>query len=80
MCIHTWPDHGYASADFFTCGEDVNPWKSFEYLKDFIKAAKYNCMELKRGCSKIMENAKLLQESPISAAIAVGGNHEQSTN
>jgi S-adenosylmethionine decarboxylase proenzyme len=46
LCIHTWPEFGYAAADFFTCGDTVNPWKSFEYLKTYLKAKKFNAMEL----------------------------------
>lgn len=46
LCIHTWPEFGYAAADFFTCGDTVNPWKSFESLKDYLKAQRFNCMEL----------------------------------
>ena len=41
-----WPEDGYA-ADFFTCGNNVNPWKSFDYLKKELGCETYNCMELK---------------------------------
>ena len=54
LCLHTWPKAKYASADFFTCGDSVNPWKSFDFLKEFIKAGKNNCMEVKRGDQKII--------------------------
>lgn len=46
LCIHTWPEHKYAAADFFTCGDTVNPWRSFEYLKNYLESKKFNCMEL----------------------------------
>jgi len=36
LCIHTWPEFGYAAADFFTCGDTVSPWKSFDYLKKYL--------------------------------------------
>ena len=36
LCIHTWPEYGYAAADFFTCGDTVDPWKAFEVLKEFL--------------------------------------------
>ena len=35
LTIHTWPEYGYAAADFFTCG-DIDPWKSFELLETLI--------------------------------------------
>lgn len=25
ICIHTWPEYGYAAADIFTCGTSVHP-------------------------------------------------------
>jgi S-adenosylmethionine decarboxylase len=46
LCIHSWPEFGYAACDFFTCGDAVNPWKSFEYLMDYLKAKKVNASEL----------------------------------
>ncbi len=49
LAIHTWPEHKFAAVDLFTCGEDVDPWIAFDYLKKKLKA-KYNLsMELKRG-------------------------------
>lgn len=32
MCIHTWPEHGYAAADIFTCGSSVQPRKAAEVI------------------------------------------------
>jgi S-adenosylmethionine decarboxylase len=49
LCIHSWPEFGYAACDFFTCGDAVNPWKSFEYLMKYLKAKKVNASELQRG-------------------------------
>jgi spermidine synthase len=63
LCIHTWPEFGYAAADFFTCGDTVNPWKSFEFLKEFLKAKKFNAMELQRGSTDLINNSKMLQDT-----------------
>jgi len=49
LTIHTWPEYGYAAVDLFTCGDDVDPWVAFEYLKDKIKAEKYETTEVDRG-------------------------------
>ena len=62
LCIHTWPEFGYAAADFFTCGDTVNPWKSFEFLKDYLKCQKVNTMEILRGSVKLIQNPQLLNE------------------
>ena len=49
LSIHTWPEYKYAAVDLFTCGESVNPWKAFEYLKEFFRPSRESVMELKRG-------------------------------
>jgi len=47
--IHTWPEYGYAAVDFFTCGETVDPYRAFEYMKEELAAETTTVMELKRG-------------------------------
>jgi len=32
LCIHTWPEHGYAAADIFTCGEGFDPAEAAKLL------------------------------------------------
>jgi len=49
FAIHTWPEYRYAAVDLFTCGEQVDPWKAFEFLKTSFKANKVMTMEIKRG-------------------------------
>ena len=49
ISIHTWPEYGYASVDFFTCGESVDPYKAFEYMKEKLQSQKPHVFELKRG-------------------------------
>ncbi len=49
LAIHTWPEYGYASVDLFTCGESVDPWISYQYLKDAFEAGHGSAVELKRG-------------------------------
>ncbi len=49
LAIHTWPEYGYASVDLFTCGDTVNPWVSYQILKDAFKAGHGSAVELKRG-------------------------------
>ncbi|WP_143961524.1 polyamine aminopropyltransferase [Litoribacter populi] len=49
LAIHTWPEYGYASVDLFTCGETVNPWVSYNYLKTAFEAAHGSAVELRRG-------------------------------
>ena len=49
LAIHTWPEYGYAAVDLFTCGETVNHWVSYNYLKDAFEAAHGSAIELRRG-------------------------------
>jgi S-adenosylmethionine decarboxylase len=56
LAIHTWPESGYVAVDLFTCGETVNPWVAFEYLKDKFEATKHETQEMVRGdLSKIQK-------------------------
>ncbi len=49
LAIHTWPEYGYAAVDLFTCGDSVDPWVSYNYLKDAFEAGHGSSMELRRG-------------------------------
>lgn len=49
LAIHTWPEYGYASVDLFTCGDTVNPWVSYQLLKDAFEAGHGSAVELSRG-------------------------------
>jgi S-adenosylmethionine decarboxylase proenzyme len=49
LAIHTWPEYGYAAVDLFTCGQKVDPWIAYGYLKDVFFAGETQCKELPRG-------------------------------
>ncbi|EOD01695.1 adenosylmethionine decarboxylase [Caldisalinibacter kiritimatiensis] len=49
LTIHTWPEYGYAAVDLFTCGDDVDPWVAFKYLKEKLEADKTETLEVPRG-------------------------------
>lgn len=49
LAIHTWPEFGYASVDLFTCGDTVNPWVSYQMLKEAFEAGHGSAVELSRG-------------------------------
>lgn len=49
LTIHTWPEYGYAAVDLFTCGDEVNPWKAFDYLFEMLGAEKTETTEVPRG-------------------------------
>lgn len=49
VAIHTWPEHGYAAVDIFTCGETIDPWVIQKYLESSFEAGSVSSMEMKRG-------------------------------
>ncbi len=48
LSIHTWPEHGYAAVDFFTCGDCV-PERAHEVLLQGLKATHSETMFIQRG-------------------------------
>ena len=55
LAIHTWPEHGYAAVDLFTCGDVVNAEIGFEHLREALKAGHVSTMEIHRGQIDMMQ-------------------------
>ena len=49
LTIHTWPEHGYAAIDIFTCGDVINPWLASRFLREKFEAGHVSVVELRRG-------------------------------
>jgi len=49
LSIHTWPEHGYASVDIYTCGSNTEPWRAFEYIVEALKPSYVEVFEAERG-------------------------------
>jgi S-adenosylmethionine decarboxylase len=56
LCIHTWPEHGYAAIDIFTCGDSVKPELAVNPLVEKLGSKNPSFIELKRG---ILQNSQV---------------------
>jgi S-adenosylmethionine decarboxylase proenzyme len=49
IAVHTWPEHGCASVDIFSCGDRMKPELIESYLREKFKAKESSSRELERG-------------------------------
>tara|TARA_B100000809_G_scaffold67681_2_gene64751 strand:- start:8031 stop:8414 length:384 start_codon:yes stop_codon:yes gene_type:complete len=58
LAIHTWPEHGYAAVDFFTCNLSMDYHKAYDHLVQILNSKKHAYKSIERGFveSKFVEN------------------------
>jgi S-adenosylmethionine decarboxylase len=66
LTIHTWPEHGYAAVDVFTCGPEVNTQVAVDYLIKGLKATRAESRTHLRGQLKV--NGKLKHKPDLAQA------------
>jgi S-adenosylmethionine decarboxylase len=49
LSVHTWPEHGYAGADIFTCGTRVKPEKAAAVIIERLKPRTHSIIRMDRG-------------------------------
>ncbi len=49
LAIHTWPEHGYAALDVFTCGDDLDPEPLARSIASILQASSCETTRIKRG-------------------------------
>lgn len=49
LAIHTWPEHGYAAVDFFTCNLAMDYQKAYHLLVDVLESKRHSFQSVKRG-------------------------------
>jgi S-adenosylmethionine decarboxylase len=49
IAIHTWPEHGYAAVDVFTCGNRANAEKACRFLADALQVGNLCLNKVHRG-------------------------------
>jgi S-adenosylmethionine decarboxylase len=52
LCIHTWPEYGYAAVDIFTCGNTIDPRDAVALLVDKLGSREHSFKEIERGLLK----------------------------
>ncbi|MBP3039928.1 S-adenosylmethionine decarboxylase proenzyme [Bacillaceae bacterium Marseille-Q3522] len=52
LTIHSFPEHGYASIDVYTCG-NLDPNIAAEYIADSLRAKTRENLELPRGMGPV---------------------------
>ena len=59
LTIHSFPEHGYASIDVYTCG-DLDPTIAAEYIADALGSKTRETMELPRGMGPVKAGKALV--------------------
>lgn len=49
ICIHTWPEHGYAAVDIFTCGDTSRLEEATQHIADAFGSQDRSVVTLQRG-------------------------------
>jgi len=55
LAIHAWPEYQYAAVDIFTCGDEVQPWVAYDFLKKAFEADHGSAMEINRGQKDLLK-------------------------
>ena len=58
--IHTWPEAGYAAADFYVCG-NCDPWKAHIMIKNGLGAQREHTLLIERGLSEFHPSFDIIQ-------------------
>ncbi|MBM7581347.1 S-adenosylmethionine decarboxylase [Caldicoprobacter guelmensis] len=53
LAIHTFPEHGYASIDVFTCGKRIDPKKAASIIAQKLQANRIYEMNVERGLGEM---------------------------
>ncbi len=49
LAIHTWPEHGFAALDYFTCGSTVDQLRAVQVVAERLGATQVSQQILDRG-------------------------------
>jgi S-adenosylmethionine decarboxylase len=69
ISIHTWPEHGYAAIDVYTCGGKEKTFKAMEYILKQLKPKRVDEKIAERGtvpANQENTNIEKIELSPVS--------------
>jgi S-adenosylmethionine decarboxylase len=61
ISIHTWPEHGYAAIDVYTCGGREKTFKAMEYIIKKLKPKRVDEKVAERGVVPVEEQTVKLE-------------------
>ncbi|MFG6116486.1 adenosylmethionine decarboxylase [Halobacillus sp. MO56] len=53
LTIHSFPEHGYASIDVYTCGDRIDPNVAADYIVEALDAQTNESVEVPRGMGPV---------------------------
>src|ERR1700680_566556 len=65
LVIHTWPEHGYAAVDIFTCGAPRDPQDAVQVLRGLFKPERIGVMEINPGRLSLPEYEAGFPPEPV---------------
>ncbi len=69
ISIHTWPEHGYAAIDVYTCGGKEKTFKAMEYILKVLKPKRVDEKVAERGVVPVdtaQVNIEKIEMEPVS--------------
>ncbi len=71
LSVHTWPEHGYASADIYTCGDTCKPELAPLSLQVALAAGSVQILQVQRGIrtAKNTESMKVVGLSNLPGVL-----------
>ncbi|MFC0522367.1 adenosylmethionine decarboxylase [Pontibacillus salicampi] len=53
LTIHSFPEHGYASIDVYTCGDRIDPNVAAQHIADALESKTKETVEVPRGMGPV---------------------------
>lgn len=62
ISIHTWPEHGYAAIDVYTCGGKEKTFKAMEYILKVLRPKRVDEKVAERGTVPVEQAATNIEK------------------